>query len=280
MKGAFPLDKASSSREHARCKLVDVVMISRFDAHSFCHLSYLIGQIWVQLYKNVKYKPEDWNDLASAMSEVRRQCEKLDLEVTLNQIKRIEEDVAQQVDPPVVERHLQELQNRIFDELAAQLIFFVEPHKRRYYEKQQFPPEVIAAFPSAAYDMEEAGKCYALGQNTACVFHLMRVLEVALNGLAKKLRVPFEYRNWHNIINDIQKTIATIGPDSGPYWKEEKHYYSEGAIQFRHFKDAWRNYVMHAHDQYDEKRALQIFNSVCEFMSHLSIKCSERGSSR
>jgi hypothetical protein len=48
-------------------------------------------------------------------------------------------------------------------------------------------------------------------RNTACVFHCMRVAEKGLIALAKALnvpfKIPFEYENWHNIIEPIEKEI-------------------------------------------------------------------------
>jgi hypothetical protein len=42
-----------------------------------------------------------------------------------------------------------------------------------------FGNEVAVAFPSATYDIREASNCFALERWPACVFHLMRTLEIA-----------------------------------------------------------------------------------------------------
>jgi hypothetical protein len=44
-----------------------------------------------------------------------------------------------------------------------------------------FGGDVDLKFASASFEISEAGKCFALGRYTACVFHLMRVMEVALD---------------------------------------------------------------------------------------------------
>ena len=43
--------------------------------------------------------------------------------------------------------------------------------------------EVNDKFPSAAFDIDEAGKCLAIGRSTAAVFHLMRALETAIRAV-------------------------------------------------------------------------------------------------
>ena len=54
-----------------------------------------------------------------------------------------------------------------------------------------------------------------------------------------------------------------------------KRFYSEAAVQFTYFKDAWRNYVVHENRIFDEDKALQIFEHVRAFMQSLAMKLSE-----
>lgn len=60
---------------------------------------------------------------------------------------------------------------------AQRLFLYIPPQMVNLYEaKELFGQPVEHAFPSAIDDIEDAGKCLALGQGTACVMHLMRVL--------------------------------------------------------------------------------------------------------
>ena len=64
----------------------------------------------------------------------------------------------------------------------------MQPRNVPYYETRPlFGPDVFNNFSSANDDIDEAGKCLALGRGTACVMHLMRVLEVGLAALASAL---------------------------------------------------------------------------------------------
>lgn len=135
--------------------------------------------------------------------------------------------------------------------------------------------DVTAKFPSISLEAEEASKCHALGRNTACVFHLMRILELGLNSLARSLGVSFERRNWENIISDIESQIKKIGPTRGPSWKDEEQFYAGAALQFRYFKNAWRNHVMHIRDVYSQDKSREIMSHVKEFMSHLATRIDE-----
>lgn len=169
-----------------------------------------------------------------------------------------------------------ELTTRIVDEMKLRMFFSIEPNKQHFLEKNLFTIDVEIAFPSIIIDIEEAGKCLAFELWTASIFHSMRVLEIGLKVLAKELSVPHDYTNWENIINGIEAKIKTVKPTTyGVNWKVKQKFYSEAALQFRYFKDAWRNHVMHVHGPYGEQSAENIFGHTKEFMIHLATQLKE-----
>jgi hypothetical protein len=173
---------------------------------------------------------------------------------------------------------LTEIDSRLKDELESIWFMLLTEKKAELYNgKDLFGSQVSQQFPSAVLEIEEAAKCLALGRGTATVFHCMRILEVGLNSFATALSVNFEHRNWENIINDLEAAIKRIpgDPSKPDDWKDLVHFYSEAAIQFRFFKDAWRNYSMHIHERYDPEYATIVFNSVKEFMRQLATRLHE-----
>jgi hypothetical protein len=75
-------------------------------------------------------------------------------------------------------------------ELAQRKLVFIPPNLVEYLEQEKlFGDAVYENFPSARGDIRDAGNCLAAGLNTAAVFHLMRVVELGLRALAKKLHV-------------------------------------------------------------------------------------------
>jgi hypothetical protein len=46
--------------------------------------------------------------------------------------------------------------------------------------------DALRAFPSIAAEVEDGVDCYALGHNTACVFHMVRVAEIGLRAIARE----------------------------------------------------------------------------------------------
>lgn len=134
-------------------------------------------------------------------------------------------------------------------------------------------------FRSAVYDMEEASKCFALQRFTASVLHSMRVLEAGLRVSAITLGVTFEEKEWQKILNDLQGELnrreSLPSAQKPSNWKDERQFYSEAFLEFKYFKDAWRNYAAHGRTSYDEERAEVVRSHVASFMRHLATKLKE-----
>lgn len=174
---------------------------------------------------------------------------------------------------------LKELLNDIVLEFSSPYFLMVPAERRWLYEQRQpvFGPEVLARFPKAQYDIAAAGRCFALDEWTAAVFHLMRVLEKGLHALAAELQIPMaaniELENWKNIIDQIESKIRSLEQlPKSPMKSETLKAYSQMASNFWYFKEAWRNHVNHSRETYDEREALNIFNHVRIFMQELAAR--------
>jgi hypothetical protein len=160
---------------------------------------------------------------------------------------------------------LNHLNDSLSSELERESIFRIPPERRDYLERDNlFGPKVATAFPSCARDIQKAGSCYALGQEDACVHHLMLVLERGLNALAAKVGVRYDRINWHNIIEKIASQLKSLPRGA------ERDFYDETNAQFGFLKVAYRNHSEHAHDDpYDLEKALSILTHVRVFMQTL-----------
>jgi hypothetical protein len=145
-------------------------------------------------------------------------------------------------------------------------------------------PIVMTKFPSATNDILSAVDCYAIDQNTACVFHLMRVAERGLRALANERKIPWpkhpvEWATWQDILMEIEKSTKPIGAwPRGPKKDAALAFYSGAIGQLHAFKELYRNAVMHVRADYDEHDAARAINQVCDFMTGLSSKIGEKTS--
>jgi hypothetical protein len=168
-------------------------------------------------------------------------------------------------------------------EIESLRVFRLSPEAQHYFDVSDgFGTQVSEAFPTATYDIQEAGNCLALGRATACVYHSMRVLEYGLCALANKFGIPFEHKSWNAVIEPIEKAIRQIKsqPSKPRGWKDNEQFYSEAAAQFMYFKDAWRNYTAHRESKYTEGEAETIFRHVRDFMRHIAKRLREKKAKR
>jgi hypothetical protein len=198
------------------------------------------------------------------LQTVIQECADHDLDYTAELAKRI----SARPQPETYADLFSEL-NHLNDSLSHQLeteaVFRVSPALKGYFEQDElFGPKVAAAFPSCERDIRKAGSCYALGQEDACVHHLMLVLERGLNALAATVGVPYQRSNWQNIIDQIASKLKSTPKGT------ERDFYVEVNAQFGFLKDAYRNHSEHARDDhYDMSKALSILNHVLGFMQAL-----------
>jgi hypothetical protein len=159
---------------------------------------------------------------------------------------------------------LDHLNESLSYELKKEAVFRIPPERKDSFERTEFfGPKVAAAFPSCERDIRKAGSCYALGQEDACVHHLMLVLERGLYALAKRVGVgSYQHANWQAVINQIDSQLK-----SSSLPPADRDFYRQVNAQFGFLKEAYRNHSAHTRDDhYDMAKALSILNHVRDFM--------------
>lgn len=214
----------------------------------------------------------DWHLPVERYRELTAHCEELGLIASAATSRLIGDFIEQAPRPILADWHgmQSDLHGRLRDELAARLLMFVEPDKSRFYtESSLLGPEVAERFPSAIDDIEEAGKCLAFGVGTACVFHLMRVMEVGLKHLAAKLGIPYA-PSWESYLLQINARIQAKHRTKGIKWKRDEPIYRDLAGDLQTVKIAWRNPTMHIVRRYDPDQAQEVFTAVRQFMKDMA----------
>jgi hypothetical protein len=211
--------------------------------------------------------------LVDRISRVLEGCELLELRVSKCKAERLLEELQNQACTfGDISHGLRELHDRIFDELGTALFFHLSVAREPYFREPwlTFGQIVAIKFPAITRDIEEAGKCYGLKRNTACVFHLMRIMEHGLQELASQLNIETRGPSWDSILVKIDKELSKRYQDKGLVWIEREQYFAECASYLRAVKTAWRNPVMHVEDHYSDDETLSIYQTVQVFMKHLA----------
>lgn len=182
----------------------------------------------------------------------------------------------QQFDRGELEILFRELRINFLEELDTSHFLMIPAAKRELYEQNEppFGQDVADKIHGARYDIACAGRCLALDEWTAAVFHTTRVLEIGLKKLARRVNITgVENKDWYELIRDIHDKIKALKNPSKPLTPQQRkrnEWLSEMASGFTYFKDAWRNPVSHSRGKYDERDATSAWNHVRSFMQVLA----------
>jgi hypothetical protein len=184
--------------------------------------------------------------------------------------------------------------NTLPSELRRRCVLIMPAGKAELYQSDepefgtQFGAEVATKFRTKGkQEVGEAANCFALGRDTAYVFHLMRTLEVALDAISLCLRVPrplkpgektwgailgrlkTELDNRENLMFERQWTDMSEGGDKLVF---RRIYASLDAI-----KGAYRDPTMHVESVYTEREARHLFALCKGFMEIVASRLDEKG---
>ncbi|MBP7065434.1 hypothetical protein [Ferrovibrio sp.] len=167
-------------------------------------------------------------------------------------------------------------------DLESRVLLSIDPSSISFYRQDEplFGALVFQRFPSIEYDIQEAGKCLALGRSTACAFHSLRCLEAGILAISRCLSIADPVtggeRNWGTRISKIKAAYEAK-------WTNASRLHGDGHI-FESFHAAlaamtnpWRNATMHLEKKYTEEEARHLFRIVEGFMKKIAIRMDENG---
>lgn len=227
------------------------------------------------------------SDGLSWMTDIEQMCARYEIDVSGCAYRIREKIVTPNVVTTTLDALLLELRHRISDELRLRSFLFMPTEDAKCYEQDElFGSEVAHKFRQADAEIAAAGNCYATGNYTACVFHLMRVVEIGARFAVKELdaskylvnnkgvKVPVELCDWHTLIQAMEKGLTDLSSGSGTnrYKKRKFEHFNHAVAAFRNFKDAWRNHVSHTREMYQAGKAKDIMDNTRQFMQHLATR--------
>jgi hypothetical protein len=257
-----------------------VAILTRLEkAHSFAtSIAKVFGD---EAEANRTLATPEMHDWLKLLPSQREHLEAAGLQMSVFSFDRLVESAAS---PDLTIRAVSELSQdltvRLMDELSL-CSFWQVPREYQYLlEPELFGQDVPEAFPSAAEDIEEAAICLAFGRSTACVFHLMRVIECGLRALGQTLSDPDldPRRNpsWDSILKKCDAEQRKRVGDRAPEWRADNTFFSEVHATLLAVKDGWRNPSSHVERNYTPEQANEIFIAARAFMRKLATKISER----
>jgi hypothetical protein len=163
---------------------------------------------------------------------------------------------------------IKQLQVRMVEELQDRKFLFVPPEFVPYWD-QKDAFGLGNKFKKAHDDIRAAGNCLALQQPTACIFHLMRAMEVVVRKLSKRLKVTITPNTtWRQMTGGMDDKIKAM-PNKTNRQKRKKNDWESARANLHHVGSVWRNKTMHPADSYTQSQAHDVLNATRVFMVDL-----------
>jgi hypothetical protein len=139
--------------------------------------------------------------------------------------------------------------------------------------------QVADRFLRAVQEIREAAKCLLFDRSTACVFHSMRAIEVALKAVWKTLEIhpPKLSDSWGELLKPLGKQLACDPKDRHPVWQANLDFFSEVVADIRAAKRSYRDSTMHVESTYTAAEARAIFNSTKTLIAHTAKRLDQEG---
>lgn len=186
-----------------------------------------------------------------------------------------------------------ELGSAIATDLAENLFLYIPKSHSSYYNRDD-PFGIAGKFPKADLEIKLAGNCLATENYSACVFHLMRAVEIGAKAMVRSMGAqkylyntklhgkpvlkPVELCDWKTLFDGLEKALNVLDENVGSNLrkKETFEYYHHAVYAFKNFRHAWRNKVSHGRHLYTFREAQNIMEFSEQFMTHLAERLGKR----
>ena len=187
----------------------------------------------------------------------------LKLNMSAKSAKRVFDYISQenkQISIRELSLRIDEFRKRLPDELEDRRSFMVSADRADFYDKKGtiLGESVIKEFTALETNAIEAGNCFALGRYTACVFHLMRIMEYIIHQFADKVDVDVDLDRdtWGTILDHIWDQKISKWPKGAIKKKYAACHKSMGGMRAR------RDLLIHHDDNYTKERASNLIGTV------------------
>ena len=204
-----------------------------FSAEIFCHITKELGTLRFKLENaalrevvspevlrvlntNMQRLSGNQSDTEGWLHVIENECRSIGLDVTASMVLELCNHVTRGISFEEECEAMTCIEASLKHEMSTRMFMYLPPDRAKYYAREaSFGEQVSSKFQTSSFDIKEAGSCYATGRSTACVFHLMRVMELWVQVFGDKLGVKLvAEKNWQNILDEINKAIKALPPNS------------------------------------------------------------------
>jgi hypothetical protein len=214
---------------------------------------------------NKPFSEENWKELIKSLIMLQEECDKMDLKISSAMVLKKLDNL------PIGNSELDMLLDIVKEESKSKLFLLISSDRAAYYDpdKPCWDGEIIDNFSDMVEDIIESNNCFALDRHTACVFHLMRIMEKGVQKFGNKLGVSESFtcnEEWQKILNAIRGQLNILHPKQKD---PDRIKYESMLGHLETVKIAWRNPTMHPKATYTEAEARFLLAAVEIFIKGL-----------
>lgn len=233
-------------------------------------------------FSAVKVPEERVQTLFTSMGAIRETSENLNMRASKANIQKTFDTLSVLMTNGLVNGIDRDGLNVLISQLSTLLTFAVEelatykfisilPENAEIFSEplSKFDDQIMESFPGVTFELEEAGKSFALNRYTACIFHLMRAMEYGVGKLARELNATVVNKNgetlaWGILTANIKSEVEKLngGPEKDSWLEVHSMLYSVNR--------AFRTKTAHPEKIYTQEQALSAISAVNGFLSHMA----------
>jgi hypothetical protein len=247
-----------------------------FHAQNWYHLSRRLSGLDIILgIASDRMAEKDWQGIGAELEQIESDCKELGLALSAMHANRAfkywKDNDRKRCGEAIRELHL-----RIQDELSQNTFYWV-PKERETFLHQVIDFQYLEKLvPSIIDEFFAASRSYIYGENTACIFHLMRVVDFGLHKVAKSLGIGYSAHNWKMIGDDIRKKMEQKYQDKTEEWRKSEPFYAGVLTDIGAIARGHRNPTLHELERtYDDREARYMITVVSGFMLHVGKEMPE-----
>lgn len=235
----------------------------------------------------------DAKRLKEMLRRIHFLSEQFEMEQTMNRVYgcRIRAGNAFKLED--IAHEITELKNAIENDLFQSFFVFIPKDKAKYLsvnlgvfeEGGVFGETVGSRFPDAGREIAKACDCYAIEAYSACVFHLMRAVEMVTRLMIRAMGAiqflkkgkPIELCTWGELSDALDSGLKRLAHKKRNTRSraETFEYYSHAVGLFKHYKGAWRDPASHTRKVYQPGETKDLIDNTRQFFQHLAIRLKE-----
>jgi hypothetical protein len=176
------------------------------------------------------------------------------------------------ISPERLRYHAESVYSILRSELRAVIFKAIPKEKAKYTSLEWLSGTVLfSKYPETVDEFQKAGRCFAYGENTACIFHLMRVTDFFLKKVGQSAGVDYDSNNWSGISHGITKKMEQKYQVKSDDWKQQEPFFAEVLTDIQAIGRGHRNKVLHELEKkYDEREAQYMLTVIEGFAIRVS----------